>query len=108
MGRKPKEKLSLREQEDNVIYKALYRTPMTLEETALALHMYDNAHGIKSKKPMSKMGMLKYEARIMEKLRKECEARGFTRREVLEILQAFNNCRRSAAAGNYENSIDEY
>ena len=106
MGRKPKEKLSLKEQEDVVIYKYMHAEPMTLEESALALHMYDNAHGRVSKKPMSKMGILKLEARIFEKLRKACEEKGFSKQEAIEILSAMSNSRRENARGNYSNSID--
>jgi hypothetical protein len=71
--------------------------PMTLEESALALHMYDNAHGIKSKKPMTKMGFLKLEQRIMLKLRKACEDAGFSKTEAIEILHSLSKPQRCAA-----------
>lgn len=106
MGRKAKPKLTQRELEDEVIYKYMCGEPLTLEEAAIALHMYDNAHGIKSKKPLTKMGFLKLEARILEKLRKACEAQGFTKREVLEMLQELDSCKRTSASGTYDNSID--
>lgn len=102
MGRKAKPKLTLREQEDTVILKYLNGEPMTLEESTLALHMYDNAHGRPSKKPMTKMGFLKMEMRIMEKLRKACEEKGIGP----EVLQMFGNCKRTCATGNYGASID--
>lgn len=75
MGRKPKEKLSLREQEDEVIMKYICGEPMTLEEAALALWMSD---GRKTKKPMTKMGYLKFEQKILAKLKNECAKVGIT------------------------------
>lgn len=97
MGRKAKVKLSQREMEDEVILKYMNGEPMTLEESALALHMYDNAHGIKSKKPMTKMGFLKLEQRIMMKLRKACEDAGLSKAEAMEILQSLSKPQRCAA-----------
>lgn len=94
MGRKAKPKMSLRDREDEVILKYMNREPMTLEEAALALHMYDNAHGIKSKKPMTKMGFLKLENKILAKLKKACDEMGIG----AEVLQMFGNCRRETAA----------
>jgi hypothetical protein len=83
--------------EDEVILKYMNGEPMTLEESALALHMYDNAHGIKSKKPMTKMGFLKLEQRIMMKLRKACEDAGLSKAEAMEILQSLSKPQRRAA-----------
>lgn len=97
MGRKAKAKLSQREMEDEVILKYMNGEPMTLEESALALHMYDKAHDIKSKKPMTKMGFLKLEQRIMLKLRKACEAAGLSKAEAMEILQSLSKPRRCVA-----------
>jgi len=90
MARKAKPKLSLQEQEDEVILKYINGEPMTLEETALALWMTD---GRKTKKPMSRMGMLKMEQRIMEKLRKACSVKGIT----IEDLACFQRDKRSCA-----------
>lgn len=99
MGRKPKEKLTQREQEDAVILKYINGEPMTLEESALALWMFD---GRKTKKPMTRMGYLKFEQRVMLKLRDACEKAGIGP----EVLQMFGNCKRQCATGNYGNSID--
>jgi hypothetical protein len=96
MGRKAKPKISQREMEDEVIWKYMNHEPMTLEEASLALHMYDNAHGIKSKRPMTKMGFLKLESRILQKLRKACEDAGLGP----EVLQMFGNCKRECATIN--------
>lgn len=90
MARKAKPKLSLREQEDEVILKYLNGEPLTLEETALAMWMYD---GRKTLKPMTRMGMLKMEQRIMEKLRKACSVKGIT----IEDLACFQRDKRSCA-----------
>jgi len=90
MARKAKPKQSLQEQEDEVILKYINGEPMTLEESALALWMAD---GRKSKKPMSRMGMLKMEQRIMEKLRKACVENGIT----VEDLVCFQRDKRSCA-----------
>lgn len=84
MGRKAKPKLSLREMEDEVILKYMNHEPMTLEEAALAMWMYD---GRKTKKPMTRMGLLKQEAKIMKKLQKACKAAGIGP-EVLELFGA--------------------
>lgn len=98
MGRKTKPKLSQREMEDEVIWKYMHYEPMTLEEASVALHMYDNAHGIiKSKRPMTKMGFLKLENRILQKLRKACEDAGLGP----EVLQMFGNCKRDYATMNH-------
>ena len=106
MGRKAKEKISQREQEDNVILKYINGEPMTLEEASLALFMYDKAHGVPTKKPMTKMGFLKLEERILQKLRKACEEKGIG----IEVLQMFGNCKRETVVGNgnYRNSIDSW
>jgi len=104
MGRMTKPKLTQEEQENEVILKYMNREPMTLEEAAIALHMYDKAHtkGYKSKKPMTRMGYLKFEQRVLQKLRKACEAGGIGP----EVLQMFGNCKHECAFGNYNNSID--
>lgn len=104
MGRKAKPKLTQREQEDEVILKYMNGELLTLEESALALHMYDKAHtkGYKAKKPMTRMGYLKFEQRVLQKLRKACEEAGIGP----EVLQMFGNCKRQCATGNYGNSID--
>lgn len=107
MGRKAKVKLSQREMEDEVILKYMNCEPMTLEESALALHMYDNAHGIKSKKPMTKMGFLKLEQRIMMKLRKACEDAGLSKAEAMEILQSLSKPQRCAATVRNSDSAVE-
>lgn len=91
MARKAKPKLSLREQEDAVILKYINGEPMTLEETALALWMRD---GRKTKKPMTRMGMLKMEQKILGKLKAECAKRGVT----VEDLACFQRDGRSAAS----------
>lgn len=87
MGRHSKPILNEQEMEDEVILKYMMGKPMTLEESALALHMYDKAHGIESDKPMTKMGFLKFEQRIMMKLRKACEDAGISKTEMLSLFQ---------------------
>lgn len=107
MGCKAKVKLAQSEMEDEVILKYMNGEPMTLEESALALHMYDNAHGIKSKKPMTKMGFLKLEQRIMMKLRKACEDAGLSKAEAMEILQCLSKPQRCAATvKNYDSAVE--
>jgi hypothetical protein len=61
--------------EDEIIIKYIHGEPLTLNEAAIALYMYDKGHGIKSKKPMSAMGFLKMEQRILNKLKIECKKR---------------------------------
>lgn len=101
MARKAKPKLSLREQEDAVILKYINGEPLTLEETALAMWMYD---GRKTKKPMTRMGMLKMEQRIMLKLRKACDKVGIT----IDDLGIFNKNGRTCAESRYGAvSVDE-
>lgn len=94
MARKAKPKLSLREQEDAVILKYINGEPMTLEETALAMWMHD---GRKTKKPMTRMGMLKMEQKILGKLKAECAKRGVT----VEDLACFQRDGRTAAASKW-------
>lgn len=89
MARKAKPTLSLREQEDEVILKYLNGEPLTLEETALAMWMYD---GRKTKKPMTRMGMLKMEQRIMEKLRKACSEKGITVEDLACFQRERHTC----------------
>lgn len=98
-GRKAKPKLSLKEQEDAVILKYMNGEPLTLEESALALWMYD---GRKTAKPMSRMGMLKLEQRIMAKLRKACEKYGVS----VADLAAFTKDKRQCVVSKYGNSVD--
>lgn len=83
-GRPRKPEMNLREQEDAVILKYLNHEPMTLEETALALWMRD---GRPKCGPMSKMGIMKMEARICAKLRTVCEKAELGP----EVLQMFGN-----------------
>ena len=104
MGRKAKPKLSQREMEDEVIWKYMHYEPMTLEEASLALHMYDNAHGIKSKRPMTKVGFLKLENRILQKLRKACEDAGIGP----DVLQMFGNCKRECATTSSDLRPSDY
>lgn len=102
MGRPAKPKLTLQEQEDEVILKYLNGEPMTLDEAALAVWMCD---GRKTKQPMTKMGFLKYERKILDKLRKEFEKAGLTKEEFFNF---FNRSQSSSANGNYVNSVDEW
>lgn len=101
MGRKAKPKLTLREQEDAVILKYINGEPMSLEEASLALFMYDKAHGAPVKKPMTKMGFLKLEERILQKLRKACEEKGIG----IEVLQMFGNCKRECATATVNHDL---
>lgn len=94
MARKAKPKLSLREQEDAVILKYLNGEPMTLEETALGLWMYD---GRKTKKPMTRMGMLKMEQKILAKLKAACDKYGVT----IDDLACFQKSNRAPASSKY-------
>lgn len=89
MARKAKPKLSLREQEDEVILKYLNGEPLTLEETALAMWMYD---GRKTLKPMTRMGMLKMEQRILEKLRTACAKIGVTVEDLACFQREKHTC----------------
>lgn len=110
MGRKAKEKLSIREQEDSVIEKYLSGAPMTLKEASLALYMYDKAHPIPGKKlpkkPMTEMGFLKLETRILQKLRSECEKAGLTWDEVREYFCGKN--RKHADTKYAHESVDSW
>ena len=100
MARKAKPKQSLQEQEDEVILKYLNGEPMTLEETALGLWMYD---GRKTLKPMSRMGILKLEQRILQKFRKACEEHGISE----DDLFTFVHNDRMPASYKFGGSIDE-
>lgn len=72
--------------EDSVIAKYIAGEPMTLKEASLALFMYDRAHPLPGKKPpvkpMTEMGMLKFELRILQKLKRECEKAGLTWNDI--------------------------
>lgn len=76
--------------EDSVIEKYMNGEPMTLKEASLALFMYDKAHPEPGKKPptkpMSEMGLLKLETRILQKLRNECIKAGLTWDEVRDYF----------------------
>ena len=65
-GRPKKPTLSLEEQENAVILKYLNNEPMTLEETALAIWMVE---GRKTKRPMTRVGMLAIENKALAKLK---------------------------------------
>lgn len=96
--------------EDVVIEKYLSGAPMTLKEASLALYMYDKAHPIPGKKlpkkPMTEMGFLKLEARILQKLRSECEKAGLTWNEVREYFCGKN--RRHADTKYAHESVDSW
>lgn len=76
--------------EDSVIEKYMFGEPMTLKEASLALFMYDKAHPEPGKKaperPMTEMGLLKLETRILQKLRAECQKAGLTWDEVRDYF----------------------
>jgi hypothetical protein len=101
IGRPAKLKLTQEEQEDEVIRKYIDGEPMTLEEASLALWMAD---GRKTKRPMTKMGFLKFERRVMDKLRAAIECMGIEKEDLFEM---FNHSRSSSMPGKYSDDIDE-
>lgn len=66
MGRHKKEILTDEQMEELVISKYLTHSPMTCEEAAFALWLAD---GKKTKRPMTRMGLLKIEQRALKKVR---------------------------------------
>lgn len=91
---------TLQEKEDDVILKWLQFEPMTLEEGALALWMRD---GRKTAKPMTRMGFLKLEQRILKKLRKACDKYGISLEDVLSLCHCGRTC-----AKEWSNREDNY
>lgn len=99
MAHKAKPKLSQQEQEDEVILKYINGEPMSLEEAALALWMCD---GRKTKKPMTRMGILKMEQRIMQKLRKACAEKGVTIDDLASFTKDKRSCVKQWGASDIE------
>lgn len=100
MSRKPKPKLSLREMEDEVIYKYMTGQRMSLEETAIAIWMHE---GKKKPKPFSKIYALKLEQQALAKLRKGLEKYGIKKiDDVLDLGKSRQPLKYGAAADSID------
>ena len=101
-ARQKKCRMTQKEKEDAVILKFRNNEAMSLDEAALALWMSEGRKG----KPMTRMGLLKMEQRILVKLAKTCQDRGLNKAEVIEMLHGMNKNEQRENAVGFGNSID--